>query len=175
MIQELIELKQSLLAGRYDEALLIMAEFEEMSKKGTLKAIKSYLVRLLVHLIKNQVEQRMNNSWFASIRDSILEMQDLNLKGNKTAYYINKEDWQEYLEIALEDAITTASIDTLNGKYNPFQLQTQIDSTKILETARQLLSLTYEQDEKELRGAIATFITQLPGGEDWKSGQSNNI
>jgi len=39
---------------------------------------------LCVHLIKNQIEQRLTNSWVASISDSIRQIKKLNLKDNKT-------------------------------------------------------------------------------------------
>ena len=67
MTQELIDLRASIIEGRYEDALTIVDELDWMSKKATLRNIKSYLVRMLIHLIKNQVEQRLNNSWAASI------------------------------------------------------------------------------------------------------------
>ncbi len=54
-----------------------------MSKKAILETIQSFLVRLLIHLIKNQVEQLLTNSWAVSIRDSIIKIKSLNLKDNK--------------------------------------------------------------------------------------------
>ncbi len=73
MTQQLIDLRNSILEGRYADALAIVDELDWMSKKATLRNIKFYLVRMLIHLIKNQVEQRLTNSWAASISDSVLE------------------------------------------------------------------------------------------------------
>ncbi len=92
-----------------------------MSKKAILEKIQSFLVRLVIHLIKNQVEQRLTNSWAVSIRDSIVKIQSLNLKDNKKSYYIKEQEWQDSLEEALDDAIFVASIEVFEGKYNPFQ------------------------------------------------------
>ncbi len=64
---------------RYDDALALVDELEEMSKQSILRNIDSFLVRLMVHLIKNQAEPRLTNSWTASISDSILKIQKLNL------------------------------------------------------------------------------------------------
>ncbi|HEY9711517.1 MAG TPA: DUF29 family protein [Oculatellaceae cyanobacterium] len=89
MTQELIELRASILEGRYADALAIVDELEGMSKQAILRNIESFINRMLIHLIKNQVEQRLTNSWSASIRDSVREIQKLNLKENKTSYYIN--------------------------------------------------------------------------------------
>jgi hypothetical protein len=69
-------------------------ELEGMSKKAILRTIKFFVVRMLIHLIKNQVEQRLTNFLAASVRDSLLEIQDLNLKENRTSYYIKSDEWQ---------------------------------------------------------------------------------
>ncbi len=71
MTQELTDLRASILEGRYSDALAIVDELEGMSKKEILRKIKAFLKILIVHLIKNQVEKRLTNSWAASIRNSI--------------------------------------------------------------------------------------------------------
>ncbi len=43
MTQELMDLKTSILEGRYGDALFIVDELEGMSKKATLRQIKSFL------------------------------------------------------------------------------------------------------------------------------------
>lgn len=62
MTQELIDLRTSILEGRYADALAIVDQLEGMSKQAILRNIESFLVRMLVHLIKNQIEQRLTNS-----------------------------------------------------------------------------------------------------------------
>ena len=91
--QELIDLRNSILEGRYQDALEILDELDGMSIKEIIRKIESYLIRMLIHLIKNQVEQRLTNSWAASIRGSIREIKKLNLQDNKTAYYIKADEW----------------------------------------------------------------------------------
>ena len=80
MTQELIDLRNSIVEQRYTDALAIVDELEGMSKQAILRNIESFLVRLMIHLIKNQVEQRLTNSWAALIESSILEIKKLNLK-----------------------------------------------------------------------------------------------
>ncbi|WP_342635693.1 hypothetical protein [Gloeothece verrucosa] len=53
MIQELVDLKESILSGRYQDALAIVDELEGMGKQAIIRNIESFLVRLLIHLIKN--------------------------------------------------------------------------------------------------------------------------
>ena len=67
MVQELSDLRQSIVEGRYQDALEIVDELEGMSKQAILRNIESFLVHLLIHLIKNQLEKRLTNSWAASI------------------------------------------------------------------------------------------------------------
>jgi hypothetical protein len=171
MTQELIDLRASILEGRYEDALVIVDELEGMSKKAILRAIKSFVVRMLIHLIKNQVEQRLTNSWAASIRDSLLEIQDLNLKENKTSYYIKSDEWQPLLDSVLEAAIRTASVEVQGGAYTPFQLSEIVDRTQVMDTAQNLLALTYDYSAEMLPAIIDGNLVHLPGGEDWKEGR----
>ena len=167
MTQELIDLRASILAGRYEDALAIVDELEWMSKEQILQNIESFLVRLLVHLIKNQVEQRLTNSWAASIRDSMIKIKRLNIKANKTSYYIKQDEWNSYLEDAFKDAIYQASVEVANGSYKPRQLQTIIDKDQIFQTTHRFLDLTYSHSQETIRDIIDEEFNQLPGGKDW--------
>jgi hypothetical protein len=171
MTQELIDLRTSILEGRYADALAIVDELEGMSKQAILRNIESFLVRMLVHLIKNQIEQRLTNSWVASISDSLRQIQKLNLKENKTSYYIKQDEWEPFLEEAIEAAIRPASVEVMDGTYNSFQLSELVDRTEIMMTAQRLLYLTYEHSAKMLPAIIDENLVQLPGGEDWKEGR----
>ncbi|MBN3899852.1 MAG: DUF29 family protein [Nostoc sp. NOS(2021)] len=172
MTQELIDLKNSILEGRYADALAIVDELEGMSKKAILRQIKSFLRILLIHLIKNQLEQRLTNSWAASIRNAIREIKEVNLKDNEKSYYVNLNEWQNFIEEeVIEDAIADASDEVMNGAYNQFQLTEMVDRKQIIQTALKFLALTYSYSAKELPAVIAETLTQLSGGEDWKAGR----
>ncbi|MBD2569017.1 DUF29 family protein [Anabaena lutea] len=171
MTQELIDLRNSILEQRYADALAIVDELEGMSKKAILRQIKSFLKVLLIHLIKNKIEKRLTNSWAASIRNAVLEIQDVNLKENKKSYYINLDEWNDYLEHEIDIAIRDASVEVLNGVYSPFQLAEIVDKEQIIHQAKFILKLTYDYSIKELAGVIDDYLTQLPGGENWKLGK----
>ncbi len=171
MTQELTDLKTSILAGRYADALMLVDELEGMSKQAILRNIESFLARLLIHLIKNQVEQRLNNSWAASIRGSIRAIKKLNLQDNKTTYYIKPNEWLTQLEDEFEEAVREASVEVLNGAYSPFQLSEMVNKAQIIETAERLLALIYEHSSRTLPAVIDENLTQLPGGGDWKLGK----
>ncbi|NEO77990.1 DUF29 family protein [Moorena sp. SIO4G3] len=167
MTQELIDLKTSIVEGRYADALAIVDELEGMSKQAILRNIDSFLVRLFIHLIKNQVEQRLTNSWAASIASSILEIKKLNLKDNKTSYYIKPDQWEARLEEALEAAIAPASLEVFNGELRRSQVSQRLDKPQLILSANSLLSLTYRYSAKELPAVLDDHLTELPGGEEW--------
>lgn len=167
MVQELIDLRNCILEGRNEDALAIVDELEGMSKQATLRNIGSFLLILLIHLIKNQVEQRLTNSWAASIANSVRGIKKLNLKDNKTSYYINASEWEPFLEDELEAAIREASREVLEGKLSRAQLNQRVDREQILAIATKLLSLTYTYSRAAFEDAIDEYLSQLPGGEDW--------
>jgi len=172
MFQELADLKASILEQRYVDALALVDELDGMNRKAILRAIESFLIRMLIHLIKNQIEQRLTNSWAASIRGSIIEIKKLNLQDNNTSYYVRKDEWEPRLEEALEIAISDASVEVHNGAYTPFQLAKMVDRSPILLTAQNLLNLTYTYSVKELPAIINEELTHLIGGQDWQQGKS---
>jgi len=171
MTQELIDLRTCIQEGRYADALVIVDELEGMSKQAILRNIQAYLRILLIHLIKNQVEQRLTSSWVASIRNSLIEIKKLNLKDNKKSYYINLNEWDSYIEDEIEVAVGDASVEVLNGMYNEFQLADLVDRNQIIQTVLKLLVLTYSYSVKELPAVVAENLIQLSGGEDWKAGR----
>ena len=167
MVQELIDLRQCIVEGRYQDALDIVDELEGMGKQAILRNIESFLVRLLVHLIKNQVEKRLTNSWAASISDSIRQIKKLNLKDNKKSFYINQSDWSEYLLEAFEAVLLEASIEVYGGSYTPIQLEEMVNQEQVLNIALSLISLTYKHSAKELLSVVKKHFINLPGGQDW--------
>ena len=167
MVQELRDLRNCILEGRNEDALFIVDELEGMSKQATLRNIRSFLRVLLIHLIKNQVEQRLTNSWANSIANAIREIKDLNLKDNKTSYYIGTDEWQLFLEDELEISIRFASREVLEGKLSRAQLAKRVDREQVILIATQFLSLTYTYSIKQLEEASDEYLSQLPGGEEW--------
>ena len=169
MTQELMDLKTSILEGRYGDALFIVDELEGMSKQAILRNIKAFLKILLIHLIKNQVEQRLTGSWASSIRNSVLEIQDLNLKGNKTSYYINNDEWEGFIESVLMASIADASEEVMNGIYNEVELAEIVDRGQLMQSTMTLLNLTYHHSVKDLPVILGDYLLNLPGGEDWRN------
>jgi len=167
MTRKLIDLRTSILEERYADALLIVDELEGMSKQAILRNIESFLRRMMIHLIKNQVDRRLTNACAVAIEGSLFGIQDFNLKDNKTSYYIKPDEWEEFLESAISEALRPASLEVLNGNLSRSQLSEMIDRTQLISVANQLLALTYNYSFKELPYIIDEQLANLPGGEEW--------
>jgi hypothetical protein len=167
MVQELVDLRSSIVEGRYEEALEIIDELEGMSKAAILRNIDSYLVRLLVHLIKNQIEQRLTKSWAISIVDSVRQIQKLNLKDIKKSYYIKADEWQSYLEEAIAAAVRPASLEVLEGQLKTKEVKARIEADTLINFAQELLSLTYQYSAIDLPDQVESYLSELPGGEEY--------
>jgi hypothetical protein len=170
MTQELIDLRNSIVEQRYTDALAIVDELEGMSKQAILRNIQAFLRILLIHLIKNQIENRLTNSWVASIRNSLIEIRKINLKENKKSYYINQNEWDSWLEDEIELAIADASLEVMNGKFKRQQLSKMLNKPQLILTATELIDFTYNYQIRELPDIIDDYLDNLPGGEDWKLG-----
>ncbi|ALB41731.1 hypothetical protein AA650_15820 [Anabaena sp. WA102] len=171
MTQELIDLRNSIVEQRYTDALAIVDELEGMSKQAILRNIQAFLRILLIHLIKNQIENRLTNSWVASIRNSLVEIKKINLKENKKSYYINQDEWNSWLEDEIELAIADASLEVMNGKFKRQQLSQMLNKPQLILTATELINFTYDYQIRELPDIIDGYLGNLPGGEDWKLGK----
>ncbi len=161
MVQELVDLRSCIVEGRYDEALQIIDELEGMSKAAILRNIDSYLVRLLMHLIKHQIERRLTPSWSVSIIDSIRQIKKINLKDNQKSYYIKPDEWQPYLEEAIAVAIRPASLEILEGQLTPKEIKDRIDRDTLINFAQELLSLTYQYSALELPDQVELYLSEL--------------
>ncbi|CAN5719770.1 hypothetical protein BH10CHL1_BH10CHL1_00630 [soil metagenome] len=53
-MEELAELRSYIEQGKYPEALVLLGEMEEMSHEDKINKIGSFVVILLLHLIKNR-------------------------------------------------------------------------------------------------------------------------
>lgn len=88
-------------------------------------------------------------------------------ENRETEYYINSDEWQPYLEIAIERSIRPASIDIFEGKLKPQQISQSINRETLIRIAQKLLELTYIYAGPELTDIIDQHLAELPGGQEW--------
>ena len=138
-MEELLTLKDLLLKGDVPAALVIVEELEEMSRKDIIKAIRSYAVILLLHLIKQQAENRTTRSWEVSIRNCVREIQRENKRRKAGGYYLTLEELLETLEEAYLNAIDQASLEVEEGRYLPEELEQLVIREELLNQAMDLI------------------------------------
>ncbi len=147
-MEEILELKKCLLNHQYERAITIVAELEEMGRQDKINNLESFLVILLIHLIKIQVEKRVTRSWRSSVLNSLREIQKRNKLGKKSQY-IKKSQWLEHFNATYPDAIFQAADEAFGG-IEIKQLKSLLDLARLRSTALKLLELTYSLDGDSL-------------------------
>ncbi|MHC5615017.1 MAG: DUF29 family protein [Nostoc sp.] len=128
-------MKDLLVKGDVEGALIIVEELTEMSRNDIIKTIRSYAVILLLHLIKQQAENRTTRSWEVSIRNSVLEIQRENKRCKRVGYYITPEELLEILAEAYLNAIDQATLEVEEGRYELEELEKLVNREEIINRA----------------------------------------
>ena len=138
-MEELIQLRESITAGNYIRALQIVDELEEMSVEDKLNKIYSYMVILLMHLIKQQAEKKTTRSWKNSILNSVEQINRVNKRRKSGGYYAQAEALQEIVDEAFPRALRDAALEAFGGVYEEEELLKMIDIAEIKKEALRLL------------------------------------
>ncbi len=139
-MEELITLRKYIEERDYIKALELVGELEEMSKEDKLNKIYSYVVILLVHLIKQQAEQRTTRSWDVSIDNSVREIKRTNRRRKSGGYYATKEELIETIDEAFEAAIKRASLEAFEGRHDGDELAQMINIATVKQAALDLIN-----------------------------------
>ena len=62
-MEEILELKDCLINQQYNRAFAIVEDLETMGRQDKINNLESFLIILLIHWIKIQVEGRVTRSW----------------------------------------------------------------------------------------------------------------
>ncbi|MBW4494148.1 MAG: DUF29 domain-containing protein [Oscillatoria princeps RMCB-10] len=139
-MEELFTLKDLLLKGDISGALVIVEELEEMSRDDKISNVGSYAVILLLHLIKQQAENRTTRSWDLSIRNSAWQIQNKNKRRKAGGYYLKPDELRLALDEAYPRAIDAAAEEVEGGRYDAANLETLVSREDILNRALALIS-----------------------------------
>ena len=151
-MEEILELKQCLLDQEYDRAFAIVEDLEAMGRQDKINNLESFLVILLIHLIKTQVEKRITRSWKLSISNSLLAIQKRNKLGRKS-HYIKQGEWDEHILNCQFEAILGAAKEIFEG-IDYQELEKLVDFEQLMAVSNELLALTYTKDPREIIHAI---------------------
>lgn len=138
-MEELIQLRESIEKHDLVTALQIVNELEEMSVEDKLNKIFSYMIVLLLHLIKENAEQRLTKSWKLSINNSVKQINRTNKRRKSGGYYAKQEDLREIIDDAFDLALEGAAIEAFGGAYDEQELLNLIDVNQIKKKAISLL------------------------------------
>ncbi len=138
-MEELLELKDLLLAGNITDALLLVEEMTEMSKDDKLNKIFSFSIIVLLHLIKQHAEQRSTRSWETSIANSVRQIQRINQRRKTGGTYLTPAELKETLEDAYSSALRQASLEAFQGKYTVKELAKMLEKKTIINQAMELI------------------------------------
>ncbi len=152
-MQEILDLKEKLYQGDIQAAIAICDELETMGRQDKVNTLESFLVVLIIHLIKIQVENRVTASSTESIRNSLLEIKDRNQLGKKS-HYIKQGCWSEHYDNKLYRAIIKAAKDVFGG-IEIKNLKAKINHADLKIQTLELLNLIYVLDEEEIVETIA--------------------
>jgi hypothetical protein len=142
-MEELLELRRYLEAGDYGAALQVLDELDEMSRKDTIYKLQSFMEIILIHLIKQQAEQRTTRSWDLSIRTACRRIQRLNKRRKADGWFLTAEELQQALEEVYDDALDHAAFEAFEGQYATDEFATMVNRQDIL--ARALALVVAEQ------------------------------
>jgi hypothetical protein len=138
-MDEILQLRDFLETQRYDDALMLIGEMEEIALDDKLHKISSYAVVLLIHLIKQVVEQRTTRSWDNSIRNALEEIAYVNKRRKSGGYFASTNDLQEILEYRFNAALRKAADEAFEGKRTEEELSAMFDKKMLLERALRLI------------------------------------
>lgn len=147
-MEEILELKNCLLNHQYKQAMTIVEELELMGRQDKINNLESFLVILLIHLIKIQVEKRVTRSWRSSILNSLREIQKRNKLGKKS-HYIKPNQWQEHVDTIYPDAIFQAADEAFGG-IEIKELKSLVNLNSLQNSTLEFLDLTYTLDGDSL-------------------------
>jgi len=134
-MDELAELRTLLETGRIEEALLLVDELEEMSREDKINKISSYMRILLIHLIKQQAEQRRTRSWEVSIKEALRQINRTNSRRKAAGVYLSREELQSELEDVYDLALERAALEAFGGVYSVEDIATRVSRAQVLEEA----------------------------------------
>jgi len=138
-MEELLALRQAIEEQRYVDALLLLEEMEEMSREDKINKMDSFAVILLLHLIKQQVEQRTTRSWDLSIHNAVRQIQRINKRRKSGGVYLQQTELAELLAEAFPTALKMAAIEAFAGQLSEAQLAKQVDRKVIEQQALGLI------------------------------------
>src|SRR5262249_55751310 len=139
-MEELLELRRYIEQQRYAEALDLIAEMEEMSREDKVNKISSFAEILLLHLIKQEAEQRTTRSWDLKIRNAVRQIARVNKRRKSGGTYLDEAELREIIAEVYQPALERAALETFEGRYDDQELGQKLSRGSIEQRALELMA-----------------------------------
>jgi hypothetical protein len=148
-MEELWELRRYLEASNVAGALALLDEMEAMAKDDKIDRIASYIQVLLVHLVKQAVEQRTTKSWQASIRNALYHICRTNKRRKVGGRYLTEAELGEIIEEVYDAALNWAAQEACEGLYTAEQLATMHERAQVVAAAFQRIQQAQTEEQRQ--------------------------
>ena len=138
-MEELADLRTYIEQGRYADALHLLGEMDEMSREDKINKIESFLVVLLLHLIKQQAEGRTTRSWDVSIRNAVRQIVKSNQRQRAGGCYLDRQAMSAAIDDTYATALDFASLEAFGGLYESERLTTLVKEATVKAKAMRLI------------------------------------
>ena len=142
-MDELTMLRKMVEEHDYEGALAIINDLDEMAKDDKINKIESFLLVLLIHLIKQHAEQRTTKSWNRSIDNALGGIAKSNKRRSAGGHYLRAEEFKDLISETFPLAVRNAAYEAFEGIYSVEQLSAMIDADQIAQEAFSQI-LTYK-------------------------------
>jgi hypothetical protein len=146
-MEELLELRQSIEEGRYNDALWIVDELTEMAKRDKINRITTFMTLLMMHIMKQYAEQRSTPSWERTIRNATLEIRKTNKRDDAGGFYMDEQQLRAALDEYYRYALMDAASESFNGRFNHKDFATMIDADSVKQQALDYIVNGIRDDE----------------------------
>lgn len=163
-MEELLKLKELLINGEVERALLLVEDLEEMGKKGVENNIWSFARILLIHLIKQEVERRTTKSWDVSIANSIEQIRRLNARPKGRGNYLNDEELHDTIVDAWNSAVRQVSLETAEGIYEVRQIEQMVNRVLLTDKAFEIVNCAKEDQRTQSYACCCWFYSFKKAG-----------
>jgi pentatricopeptide repeat protein len=144
-MEELLELRGYVEQQRYDDALNLIGEMEEMSRADKVNRIRSFMEILLIHLIKQTVEKRTTRSWNLSIKNAVRQIYRVNQRHKSRGCYVERQELQTLITKSFQPALEYATLEAFGGVYEVQQIAQMVDRASLEQEALHLLE-NYQEE-----------------------------
>ena len=141
-MEELLELRTLVQDKNYHAALLLIDEMEEMSREDKINKIESYLIILLLHLIKRHAEKRTTRSWDTSIANACDSIERTNRRRKTGGHYLSEQGLKESIHDVYTIALRNAASEAFEGRYEMQEIAQMIGRETI---EREALALIWKE------------------------------